>query len=96
MVSNESVRTSVAPKLPDAFEIVSIRAVSAPPGTAGTDWHRYEICQGDNRIVGYRMGAVGVVREAVELIVDGLNMRRTLRRGRVQVVLHSKASRGLQ
>ena len=80
------------PKLPDPFEIVSIRAVAPPPGTAGTNWHRYEISQGDNRIVGYRAGVDARVREAVELIVVGLNLRRTRRRGRVHVVLGSKAS----
>lgn len=53
------------PKLPDPFEIVSIHAVAAPPGTAGENWRRYEISQGDNRIVGYRAGAGATVREAV-------------------------------
>ena len=88
--------SSEAPDLPDPFEIVSICAVAAPPGTAGSDWHRYEISQGHNRIVGYRTGAAGKVREAVELIVVRLNIRRTHRRGRVHVVLDSKARRGLQ
>ena len=91
MVSNADIPLD-GPKLPDPFEIVSIRAVAAPPGTAGANWHRYEICQGDNRIVGYRAGANATVREAVELIVVGLNLRRTQRRGRVHVVLGSKAS----
>lgn len=83
-------------ELPDPFEIVSICAVSPPPGAAGADWHRYEISQGKNTIVGYRIGAPEIVREAVELIVDRLNMRRTHKRGRVHVVLHSKASQNLQ
>ena len=96
MVSNADIPTTGGPELPDPFEIVSIRAVAAPPGTAGADWYRYEISQGDNRIVGYRAGAAGTVREAVELIVVGLNLRRTHRRGRVHVVLQSKARRGLR
>ena len=96
MVSNASAATAEAPHLPDPFKIVSIRAVAAPPGTVGTNWHRYEISQGDNRIVGYRAGATGPVREAVELIVVGLNMRRTHRRGRVHVVLDSRARRGMR
>jgi hypothetical protein len=83
-------------KLPDPYEIVSICAVAAPDGTSGANWHRYEISQGDNRIVGYRMGATNIVREAVELIVVRLNTRRTHRRGRVHVVLHSGGSQGLQ
>jgi hypothetical protein len=96
MVGNPGLPTSDEPKLPDPFEIVSIRAVSAPDGTAGADWYRYEISQGDNRIVGYRKGASGVVREAVELIVVGLNMRRTRRSGRVHLVLKSKSDQRLQ
>jgi hypothetical protein len=82
--------------LPDPYEIVSICSVSAPSGMPGADWHRYEISQGRNTIVGYRAGAADIVREAVELIVLGLNMRRTNRRGRVHVVLQSRAKRGLQ
>jgi len=82
-------------ELPDPYEIASIRAVAAPGGMPGTDWHCYEITQGNNRIVGYREGAASVVQEAVELIVVRLNMRRTIRRGRVHVVLRSKASQGL-
>ena len=96
MVSSADIVLAEQPDLPDPFEIVSIRAVAAPPGTAGANWHRYEISQGDNRIVGYRTGAAGMVREAIELIVVGLNMRRTHRRGRVHVVLGAKARRGLQ
>ena len=90
MVTNADVPTSDGPKLPDPFRIVSIHAVTAPPGAAGANWHRYEISQGDNRIVGYRAGAGASVREAVELIVVGLNLRRTHKRGRVHVVLGSK------
>lgn len=92
MVGNADIPILAEPKLPDPFEIVSIRAVAAPPGAVGADWHRYEISQGKNRIVGYRAGAGATVREAVELIVVGLNLRRTHRRGRVHVVLGSKAS----
>ena len=96
MVSNADLPLAEDPDLPDPFEIVSIRAVEAPPGTGGSDWYRYEISQGENRIVGYRMGAARRVREAVELIVVGLNMRRKHRRGRVHVILNSKASRRVQ
>jgi hypothetical protein len=93
MVSNATIAPAEAPNLPDPFEIVSIRAVAAPTGAAGADWYRYEIGQGDNRIVGYRTGAARTVREAVELIVAGLNLRRTCRRGRVHVILNSRATR---
>lgn len=96
MVSSPALPATGEPELPDPFQIVSIRAVAPPPGTAGADWHRYEISQGKNTIVGYRIGAAEIVQEAVELIVDRLNMRRMHRRGRVHVVLHSKAAQSLQ
>lgn len=92
MVSDADTPIPDEPELPDPFEIVSIRAVAAPPGAAGADWHRYEISQGINRIVGYRAGAGATVREAVERIVVGLNLRRTHRRGRVHVVLGSNVT----
>ena len=94
MVASADIVAAELPALPDPFEIVSIQAVAAPPGTAGANWHRYEISQGDNRIVGYRAGAGSMVREAVRLIVAGLNRRRTHRRGRVHVVLDAKERRG--
>ena len=92
MVSHASPVAAERTRLPDPLRIVSIRAVAAPPGASAADWHRYEICQGGNRIVGYRAGADATVRKAVELIVVGLNLRRTCRRGRVHVVLGSNAS----
>lgn len=96
MVEDAQVAAPDQPVLPDPYEIVSIRAVAAPGGLSGADWHRYEISQGDNRIVGYREGAPDIVREAVELIVVRLNHRRTIKRGRVHVVLHPKSSQGLR
>ena len=76
-----------ARELPDPYEIVSIRAVPAPRGTTGTSWHRYEISQGDNKIVGFRDGGLASVRVIVEAIVLRLNERRKHARGRVHVVL---------
>ncbi|HUF72477.1 MAG TPA: hypothetical protein VMR74_06225 [Gammaproteobacteria bacterium] len=77
--------------LPNPFEIVSIRSVAAPGGAVGNDWYRYEICQGDNTIVGYRAGGLDKVTDAVELIVIRLNERRLQKRGRVHVVLGKAA-----
>lgn len=80
--------------LPDPYEVVSISLIAAPSGHTGSDWHRYEICQGDNRIVGYRAGASDSVREAVEAIVAHLNRRRRGRRGRVHMTLGPRATPG--
>lgn len=73
--------------LPDPYRLVSVRAVSAPIGGAGTFWHRYEISQGSNCIVGYRQGAVDTVTRAAETLIAQLNARRGRQRGRVQLAL---------
>lgn len=78
---------AAALQLPDPYRILSIRSVPAPSGAAGPNWHRYEISQGRNRIVGYRDGGLESVTSAVQAIVVALNERRWPRRGRVQVVL---------
>jgi hypothetical protein len=98
VVEDTNVFPADVPEFPDPYELVSIRAVSAPAGTPapGADWHRYEISQGENKIIGYRAGAAETVRETVEDIVVRLNLRRTTKRGRVHVVLDSKARRELQ
>lgn len=76
-------------KIPYPFRVVSIRSVKAPPGLTGSDWYRYEICQGHNQIIGFRSGDKDKVNLAVKDIVRGLNFRRQLRRGRTHVVLGS-------
>ena len=89
MVSVERDSQDGVLSLPNPYEIVSIRSVNAPKGSAGADWHRYEICQGGNQIVGYRAGGIESVTQAVEQIVFRLNERRKMKRGRVHVVLQS-------
>ncbi|MCZ6476597.1 MAG: hypothetical protein O6700_09750 [Gammaproteobacteria bacterium] len=72
------------------YEIVSVRRADPPPNTEGSDWHCYVITQGSNVIHGYRQGQLKVVTKAVEEIVARLNDRRTLKPGRVHLVLTSK------
>lgn len=90
MVGNQPGCAQNQPDLPDPYEIVSIRSADAPNGATGVDWHRYEICQGHNQIVGFRTGDFETVTLAVERIVLRLNDRRQHRRGRVDVVLQPK------
>ena len=78
----------------DPYELISIRSVPAPAGATGASWHRYEINQGHNTIVGYRDGGIGDVTSAVEAIVLQLNERRRHRRGRVHVVLQPRSRAG--
>jgi len=73
--------------LADPFQMVSVAATMAPSGANGSNWFRYEITQGPNRIVGFRAGNQDGVTEHVRLMVLHLNERRWHRRGRVHVVL---------
>jgi hypothetical protein len=75
--------------LSNPYELVSVQATPAPSGAAGV-WHRYEIKQGVNRIVGIRHGGFASVTSAAEAIVIQLNERRIHQRGRVHLVLQSK------
>lgn len=79
--------TTAASPLSDPYLLVSVLAAPAPAGATGSSWHRYEILQGFNRIVGYRQGAVEGVTTAVEALVAQLNERRIFSRGRVHLAL---------
>jgi hypothetical protein len=69
------------------YEIVSVRPTEPPADMDGSNWHRYEIVQGSNRIRGYRQGSLTSVKEAVRDLVFQLNERRAGRRGRVHLVM---------
>jgi hypothetical protein len=92
MVENSSDSSPEETPVRDPFEVVSIRSVDTPKGLTGADWHRYEICQGHNQIVGFRAGDIANVTLAVEDIVDRLNHRRLVKRGRTHVVLGPKSA----
>ena len=72
------------------YAIVSVEPTEAPPGMAGSDWFRYVIGEGDNRIRGYRQGERATVMRSVEEIVQAMNERRSGKRGRVHLVTTSK------
>lgn len=78
--------SQAASTVTDPYEIVSIKRSEPPSGMEGSDWYRYEIIQGDNRIHGYRSGNRKNVTRAVEGIVAQLNERRSGKRGRVQFI----------
>jgi len=60
----------------ETYRLISIDAVRAPEGCAGSDWHIYRIAQGRNAITGYRRGDLVRVTAEVETIVTALNGRR--------------------
>ena len=79
------------PSIANPYEVVSVRSVPPPSGASGTNWYCYEIRQGANTIVGYRAGGIENVMSDVDAIVLRLNERRRDKRGRVHVVLQSRA-----
>ncbi|HEU4618348.1 MAG TPA: hypothetical protein VFV10_09920 [Gammaproteobacteria bacterium] len=74
----------------EPFELVSIEKATAPSGSEGSDWFSYRIAQGSNTITGYRQGSLGAIKESLKEIVAGLNERRSLKRGRVQLTQNRK------
>jgi hypothetical protein len=73
--------------LEQPYEIVSVRRTKPPPGTAGSNWHRYVIAfEGRNSIHGCRQGDLRAVTRTVEEIVGQLNQRHLGKRGRVNLV----------
>ncbi len=74
----------------EPFELVSIEKTVAPVGSEGNDWFSYCIAQGSNTITGYRQGTAAGIRESLQEIIVGLNERRSLKRGRVQLTQSKK------
>lgn len=79
-------RTNTVPKpeltLDEPFELDSITRSEPPDGGAATNWHRYVITQGRNRIVGHLQGPQASIQRTVKDIVQRLNERRMGRTGR--------------
>ncbi len=73
------------------YEIVSVRRAKPPPGTEGSNWHRYVIAfEGRDSIHGYRQGNLKAVTRAVEEIVAKLNERRLSKTSRGHLMLKKK------
>ncbi len=77
----------------DDYRLLSIKHTSPPSGSLGADWHVYRIGQGANVITGYRRGSMARVTEEVEQIISGLNERRMVHRGRVNLAPPRPAAR---
>ena len=69
----------------EPFALLSIHKSEPPEGSQGKDWVRYQIIQGSNVITGFRQGTIKANKIVVEQIIDGLNERRSPKRGRVQL-----------
>jgi hypothetical protein len=73
--------------LRQSYEVVSVQRADPPPGTEGSDWHRYVIAfDGSESIHGVRQGSLRFVTGAVKDIVEQLNARHAGKYGRVHLV----------
>jgi hypothetical protein len=68
-----------------AYRLIDIVPTQPPDGSSG-EWFLYRISQGANTIKGYKSGSRYSVTNDVEQIVEVLNERRLVRRGRVHLV----------
>lgn len=68
-----------------AYRLIDIEPTQPPDGSSG-EWFLYRISQGANTIRGYKCGSRFSVTTDVEQIVEVLNERRLVRRGRVHLV----------
>ena len=71
--------------LDDDYRVLSVLPTEPPGSLEGTNWHCYEIAQGENHIRGYRRGNLDSVRKSVDEIVARLNERRLGKVGRAQL-----------
>lgn len=71
------------------YRLIDIEPTQPPDGGSG-EWFAYRIAQGGNMIRGYKSGTRFSVTTDVEQIVEVLNDRRVVRRGRVHLVPSSK------
>jgi hypothetical protein len=91
-MSADDQPTDPAPELDSlAFRLLSIERHAPPAGGDGKDWFSYKISQGQNMITGYRRGSLATVTDDVRKVVEGLNERRGVRRGRVDLKTRSPA-----
>ena len=75
----------------EAYEIISIESADAPANMSGSNWCRYTIGQGSNRIFGFRQGDLSSIRISVEELVVRLNERRVGKAGRVHLQMSNNA-----
>ena len=68
-----------------AYRLIDIVPTPPPDGSSG-EWFLYRISQGANTIRGYKSGNRYSVTTDVEQIVEDLNERRLVRRGRVHLI----------
>ena len=87
---NRQPDATVAPEnSATAYRLIDIEPTQPPDGSSG-EWFLYRISQGPNTIKGYKSGSRFSVTTDVEQIVEVLNERRLVRRGRVHLVPSSK------
>jgi hypothetical protein len=82
---------ATAPSGDDGYRLAGVDKTAAPSDSADGDWFVYRIAQGTNMITGYRRGELRAVTADLERIVKGLNERRIVNRGRVDLTTKGPA-----
>jgi hypothetical protein len=75
----------------DGYRLAGIDKTAAPSDSNESDWFVYRIAQGANVITGYRRGELRAVTADLERMVKGLNERRIVNRGRVDLTTKGPA-----
>lgn len=75
----------------DGYRLAGVHETAAPSGSTDGDWLVYRIAQGANIITGYRRGERRAVTADLERMVKGLNERRIVNRGRVDLTTKGPA-----
>jgi len=71
------------------YRLLDIQPTQPPDGSSG-EWFAYRILQGTNMIRGLKSGSSWSITADVEQIVEVLNERRLLRRGRTDLARANK------
>lgn len=84
-MSSDTETADVEGLVEDYYRVESISPAAGPAGDPDRDWLSYRIVYGDSVITGLRQGSLAAITAEVERIVAGLNERRGVRRGRVNL-----------
>lgn len=86
-----SAAPAIEQDVDDGYRLAGIDKTAAPSDDAEGDWFVYRIAQGANVITGYRRGELRAVTADLERMVKGLNERRIVNRGRVDLTTKGPA-----
>jgi hypothetical protein len=69
-----TTQSSIAQRI-GPYNVARVEKISAPEGASGKDWYRYELDNGNSRIVGQRAGSLKDVTAHAQEYATQLNSR---------------------